>query len=82
MVKLNHTRKIICIREMNCGQIGEIVESPHSHHIGRIVQRYKDSLISIGMEAGNSWYSVGSITKNAIKVRLLEVGETIEIVKN
>ena len=82
MVKLNKSKgAIIDVYDMKCGQIAEIVKGASDKYKGRIVQRHQDTLISIGEDIGKSWPDIFSRRGHA-EVRLLEVGETIEIVKN
>jgi hypothetical protein len=82
MVKLKNTNKVIEASEMKDGQIGVIHEHAASY-VGRIVQRYKNILIVIGEDSGYSFTSLlGSSAAGSVKIRLLEAGDTIEIVKN
>ena len=68
---------------MRDGQIGEIVQWSDPKHIGRIVQRFGSDIITIGMPKGESWSGIcnrGEV--DGCQIRLLEVGETLEIEHN
>ena len=83
MVKLKSTNKVIKASEMKDGQIGVIHEHSCPDYFGRIVQRYKEVLITIGESSGHAFPSIlGSSAAENVKIRLLEAGDTIEIVKN
>jgi hypothetical protein len=83
MVKLKNTNKVIKASEMKDGQIGVIHEHNCPDYLGRIVQRYKNILIVIGESSGHAFTSLlGSSAAEGVKIRLLEAGDTIEIVKN
>lgn len=85
MVKINRKSKdrIVHIRDMKDGQIGEIVKWDNiDHYIGRIVQRHHDILVTIGE---NSLYSFDEAINHGgenLMVRLLEPGEELRIIKN
>lgn len=40
---------------MEDGQIGVIISWSTGSYLGKIVQRYKDNLVSLGEESGQSW---------------------------
>jgi hypothetical protein len=83
MVKLKSTSNIIKASEMKDGQIGVIHEHSCPDYLCRIVQRYKEVLIAIGESAGHVILSIpGSSAAESVKIRLLEAGDTIQIVKN
>lgn len=83
MVKLKSTKNIIKASEMKDGQIGVIHEHLCADYVGRIVQRYREVLITIGESSGSSFPSLlGSSAAEIVEIRLLEVGDIIEIVKN
>jgi hypothetical protein len=75
----------ICVNDMKDGQIAEVVMWNGSVVItGDIVQRWKDDLAILGEDSGES-ESYGSVfgrRREDLRVRLLEPGETIEIVDN
>ena len=62
--------------DLKDGQVAIITESTYA---GRIVQRYKDYCVVIGMPEG---YSFSNIKVNTLTVRILENGELIEIFNN
>jgi len=41
--------------DMEDGDVGVIVSWLCGTHLGRIVQRYKNNLVSIGRPSGNGW---------------------------
>jgi hypothetical protein len=80
MLKLKNEApvKTIKMNELKDGQIAVIVEDFHNYK-GRIVQRYEDDAVTLGMPSGNGWTNVGEVT---LKVRVLEEGETLVISNN
>ncbi len=77
------SQKIIQAKEMYDGQIGVIVDwktSPELY-VGRVVQAFGGSLVTIGANSGESWSYRHLIGEHGL-VRLLEVGETIEVTSN
>lgn len=84
-VKLtNQIVEDISVYEMKDGQIAVITYwSGSPEYISRIVQRYGNSLITIGMKCGYVWTNLfDHEPDNAHRVRLLKPGETITIVEN
>lgn len=61
--------------DLKDGQIAIVIED--CGYTGRLVQRYQDRGIAIGLPEGSSW---SDITMNTLEVRILEHGELIEIV--
>lgn len=85
MVKINRKSKdrIVHIRDMEDGQIGEIVKwGSIDHYIGRIVQRYRDILVTIGENSDHSFDVAINRGGENLMVRLLEPGEELRIIKN
>ena len=71
----------INIHDMKDGDIGEIVDWPVRGCIGRVVQRYKDYLLTVGQESGNGWGKIFSTSRDEGRIiRLLQPGEMLEIV--
>ena len=66
-------------RELKDGQLAIIIDTGYEHYYGRIVQRYGNSMVAIGLKEGNSW---GDITCNTLKVRVLDEGEIIVVTNN
>jgi hypothetical protein len=66
---------------MRDGDIATIVSWPHKHYSGRIVQRYRNILITIGEDSGQGLGSLfdskGDLT-NCL-VRILPKGTKLEI---
>ena len=73
--------KTIPASQMNDGDIGVITSWNALDYIGRIVQRYRDLLITVGSPSGNGWerYFRSNDTKPRCRVRLLEKGETLVV---
>ena len=61
--------------ELKDGQVAVIIDS--YNYEGRIVQRYGDIGVAIGLPEGNSFTE---ISKNSLLVRVLYSGELIEII--
>jgi hypothetical protein len=70
--------KTIEMNELKDGQIAVIVDS-FGDYKDRIVQRYGNDVVALGMQSGNGWTS---IEFNTLKVRILEAGETLVISNN
>lgn len=84
-VKLtNQIEEDIPVFEMKDGQIAIITKWGNSpEYIGRIVQRYGDELITIGMNSHYRWDNLSDgLLSPECRVRLLQPGETITIVEN
>jgi hypothetical protein len=64
------------MRDLKDGQVAIITDSVYA---GRIVQRYQNYCVAIGMPEGNSFSNVKVST---LTVRILENGELIEIYNN
>ena len=78
MVRLKQDPELNAIEmnQLEDGQIAIIVEDVHSGYKNRIVQRFGDMVISLGMEYGRHWTEIGN---NTLKVRVLTAGETLII---
>jgi hypothetical protein len=76
-------RYVICVQDMEDGEIGVIVGWTATHYIGSIVQRYGDSLITVAKSSGESWPEAFRYGKRweDCRVRLLQPGDTLEIVE-
>jgi hypothetical protein len=70
--------KTIAMSELNDGQIAVIVDS-FGDYQGRVVQRYGNDAVALGMPSGNGWTN---IELNTLRVRVLEADETLVISKN
>ena len=66
----------IQMRDLKDGQVAIITDNAYN---GRIVQRYQNYCVAIGMPEGNSFSNVKVST---LTVRILENGELIEIYNN
>jgi len=70
----------IPISEMKDGDLGVITDwDGWGHcHVGRIVQKYGDDLISVGMASGHCWVSFFK-NNGGCRVRILPKGTKLEI---
>jgi len=78
------TGNIVQVTEMSDGDIAIIEKwSNQKHYVGRVVQRYDNSLISLGLPQGKSWFELFR-TKfekddDQFMVRILPAGTVMEI---
>lgn len=71
---LDYNSSGVHVFEMKDGEVAEIVEWAGSiEYHGRIIQRYKNNLIALGMVGGNSWPSFFDVNDDALKERSLLV---------
>jgi hypothetical protein len=80
MVKLGEETQVKTIRmsQLMDGQIAIVVDDFNDYK-GRVVQRYGNNALALGLPSGNGWTD---IQNNTLKVRLLEDGETLTIFDN
>lgn len=72
--------KTINAQHMKDGDIGVIVSSVyHPDKIGRLVQRYKNNLITVGKHSENGWTDFFIDGCLSFDVRLLGVGDVIHV---
>jgi hypothetical protein len=64
--------------QLTDGQIAIVIDDHYGYN-GRIVQRYGNNALALGMNSGNGWTD---IQNNTLKVRVLEDGETLTIFDN
>jgi len=78
MVRLKQDPELNAIEmnQLEDGQMAIIVESGYNDYKGRIVQRFGDMAISLGMEKGHHWTNIDG---NTLKVRVLTAGESLII---
>lgn len=84
-VKLtNQIVEDISVYEMKDGQIAVITNWGGSpYYNGEVIQRYGNSLITIGMDCGKAWPEfINEKPDSRFRVRLLQPGEAITIVEN
>ncbi len=74
-VKLVERDLFIEMNQLKDGQIGIVVDE--GVYCGRIVQRFGDRFVSIGISKEGSFFG-----GNVLNVRILKNGEKIEIVNN
>ena len=82
-IKLLNAKKptVIHVQSLKKGQIAAVINWSVPCYIGLIVQRCGDTLFAIGKE--NCYWDLNDKTlASECQVRLLESGETIEIVEN
>jgi hypothetical protein len=81
MVKLNRSKKekVVMMEDLKDGQIGVVVDDNYPDYKGRIVQRYKNYGVPIGLRSGCGWSHAEG---NTLKVRVLEKDETLTIFDN
>lgn len=64
---------IIEARDLHCGQVAIMVDGVYH---GRVVQRFKNFLITINQNEGMSWNNCASVTH---RVKILPPGTRLEI---
>jgi len=84
MLKLkNEKPDSIPVTAMKDGDVAVIVQWDCGPYAGRIVQRYKDSLICLGAISGAGWGTYFAFRSNVdntnCRVRILESGETLVV---
>jgi hypothetical protein len=80
MVELNKgVEGTIMAKDLKDGQLAVIVES-YSNYKGRIVQKYGDDLVAIGLPTDNGWTNGANVV--TLAVRVLRDGETLTIINN
>lgn len=80
MLKVNKSReRITKAKDLKPGQLAVITEDFYDYK-GRIVQKYGDNLIAIGLPTGCSWS--GGANTVSLEVRILEEGETLTVTGN
>jgi erythromycin esterase-like protein len=80
MIKLNEEKvKTLLAKDLKDGQLAVIVED-YSNYKGRIVQKYGDDLVSIGLPAGSGWSCRAD--EVTLEVRVLQDGETLTVLNN
>lgn len=80
MVRLNdeQNQRVIPMSDLKDGQVAVIIDERHGY-TGRIVQRYGDDAITIGMPQGNGWTNIENVS---LLVRVLGEGETLTVTNN
>lgn len=69
----------IMAKDLRDGQLAVVVES-FSDYKGRIVQKYGNDIVTIGMSCGNGWS--GGADCVTLAVRILKDGELLTVSKN
>ena len=77
-LKSNEKPNTIMAKDLEDGQIAVIIEN-FSDYKGRVVQKYGDDLVTIGMSSCRGWPNGNSVT---LLVRILEEGELLTITNN
>jgi hypothetical protein len=80
MVELNKgVEETIMAKDLKDGQLAVIVGS-YSNYEGRIVQKYGDDLVAIGLPTGNGWTNGANVV--TLAVRVLRDGEILTVLNN
>lgn len=66
-------------KDLRDGQLAVVIED-YFDYKGRIIQKFGDDLVAIGMASGNGW--IGGANVNTLKVRILQDGELLTVSKN
>jgi CO dehydrogenase/acetyl-CoA synthase delta subunit len=66
-------------KDLRDGQLAVVIED-FLDYKGRIIQKFGDDLVTIGMSSGNGWVDGANI--NTLKVRILEDGELLTVSNN
>lgn len=69
----------IMAKDLKDGQLAVITET-YSNYNGRIVQKYGDDLVAIGLPTGNGWSNGANVV--TLTVRVLEDGEILTVINN
>lgn len=75
---LNRKNVSIHPSEMKDGDIAVILQWGGFNYCGRIVQRYGDNLVALGLPKGQGWTNVNTLTKDC-QVSILEPGSQLEV---
>ena len=67
----------IMAKDLKDGQLAVITET-YSNYKGKIVQKYGEDLVTIGMPTGNGWTNGA----NVLTVRVLKDGEILTVTNN
>jgi hypothetical protein len=80
MLKLSKEgKKVVMAKDLKPGQLAIIIED-YADYQGRIIQKYGNSIIAIGLPTGCSWS--GGADTVSLEVRILEEGETLTVTNN
>jgi len=64
-------------KDLRDGQLAVVIDDEYGSYKGRIIQKFGDDLVTIGMPTGNGWR--GGANVNTLKVRILEDGELLTV---
>lgn len=70
----------IPISKMKDGDVAIIVDWAIPGMCGKVVQKYKGSLVALGESSGNGWSNPFPDLSEKNRVRVLEIGETLTVV--
>jgi hypothetical protein len=80
MIKLNEEKgDTLLAKDLKDGQLAIIV-GDYSNFKGRIIQRYGNDLVSIGLPIGNGWSNRADAV--TLEVRVLQDGEILTVLNN
>ncbi len=66
-------------KDLRDGQLAVIIED-YFDYKGRIIQKFGNDIVTIGMSCGNGWIDGGNV--NTLKVRILKDGELLTVSNN
>ena len=69
----------IMAKDLKQGQLAVITES-YSNYKGRIIQKYGDDLVAIGLPTDNGWTNGANVV--TLAVRVLKDGEILTVTNN
>jgi len=71
-------RKSVAAKEMDCGQIGVIVDNITNDINGKVVQAFRNHLVVLGESNATCWDNRSNLPHN-LRVVVLEKGAELEI---
>jgi hypothetical protein len=80
MLKLSkENKKTVMAKNLKSGQLAVITEDFRDYK-GRIIQKYGEDLVAIGMPTDNGWSGGANVV--SLEVRILEEGEILTVTNN
>ena len=67
-------------KDLRDGQLAVVIDNEYNGYKGRIIQKFGDDLVTIGMSTGNGWRGGANI--NTLEVRVLKDGEVLIVSNN
>jgi hypothetical protein len=80
-IRLKTSSSPILSHDMKDGDVGVITEwSENNHYIGRIVQRFGQDMVALGMNSRKGWCGWFTMAcQKDCRVRLLQSGDVLEV---